>query len=119
MFRPVLQMLCVASALALLPEGADAHSKQETTAPADGAVLEVAPEVISLTFDMPMRITLVRLSNETGQEFDVSRSDGMEPVTEFEATPAALSPGAYTVEWRGLSEDGHPMEGRFSFRIAD
>lgn len=96
-----------------------AHSKKETTSPADGAVLEAAPESIEMTFDSPMRITMVRLTDAGGADVELERSDGMAPVTQFEAVPAALLPGAYIVEWRGLSGDGHPMQGSFSFEIAD
>jgi methionine-rich copper-binding protein CopC len=38
-------------------------------------------------------------------------------VTEFTATPADLPPGNYTIEWRGLSHDGHTTSGAFSFTI--
>ena len=96
-----------------------AHSAKTSTNPADGAVLSGAPQIIGMTFDSPMRLTMFRLTNADGAEFDVQRSDDMEPVTEFEAIPAALQPGAYTVEWRGLSGDGHAMQGGFSFEIAD
>ncbi|ARE42406.1 Copper resistance protein (plasmid) [Rhodovulum sp. P5] len=96
-----------------------AHSQKEATYPADGASLNAAPEVIAITFDSPMRLTLFRLTDGNGSEIDVTRTDGMQPVTEFEAMPASLSTGTYDVEWRGLSGDGHPMKGSFSFTIAD
>lgn len=112
-------MLAAAAALALSAAAGWAHSKKEKTIPADGAVLEAAPETIGMTFDKPMRVTMLRLTDAEGAERAVTRSDGMAPVTAFEAAPAALGPGAYTVEWRGLAEDGHPMEGRFSFEIRD
>ena len=95
-----------------------AHSKQETTFPEDGAVLAVAPDFVSLSFDAPMRITMISLTSEAGDTFDLERSDAMEPVTEFRATPPPLPEGRYTVEWRGLSSDGHPMKGSFSFEVA-
>ncbi len=95
-----------------------AHSKQETTFPEDGAVLAAAPDVVSLSFDEPMRITMISLTGEAGDTFELERSDEMEPVTEFRATPPPLPKGRYTVEWRGLSSDGHPMQGRFSFEVA-
>lgn len=95
-----------------------AHSQQETTFPEDGAVLAVAPDVLSMTFDEPMRITMISLTSEAGDTFDLERSDAMEPVTEFRATPPPLPEGRYTVEWRGLSSDGHPMKGSFSFEVA-
>ncbi len=97
--------------------GVLAHSKKETTTPVDGAVTTVAPETIRMTFDRPMRITFFRLTDARGNEHDATRTDSMAPVREFEATPAVLGPGAYTVEWRGLADDGHAMEGSFSFEI--
>ena len=105
--------------MTLATGAAFAHSKQEMTFPADGAVLAVPPEVVSMTFDMPMRITVIHLTSETtGGTFELRRSDGMQPVTDFQATPPLLPKGRYTVEWRGLSPDGHPMKCRFSFEVA-
>src|SRR6056297_1005755 len=107
----------IAASISWAPAGW-AHSNKEGTSPADGAVLQSAPDIIAMSFDRPMRITMVRLTDADGDEFDVSRSDGAAPLMEFEATPAELDPGAYTVEWRGLSDDGHPMKGSFAFEIA-
>ncbi|MDE0459725.1 MAG: copper resistance protein CopC [Chromatiales bacterium] len=106
--------------LAVLASGtAFAHSKQEVTFPADGAVLSASPDVVSMRFDMPMRVTLIRLTSETtGGTFELARSDGMRPVTDFRATPPVLPHDRYTVEWRGLSTDGHAMQCRFSFEVA-
>ena len=95
-----------------------AHSKSEVTFPADGAVLAASPDVVSMRFDAPMRITLISLTSETGGTFDLGRSDGMQPVTDFRATTPVLPDGRYTVDWRGLSPDGHPMKCRFSFEVA-
>ena len=105
--------------LATLATGAAvAHSKQEVTFPADGAVLATSPDVVSMRFDAPMRITVISLTSETGGTFDLGRSDGMQPVTDFRATTPVLPDGRYTVDWRGLSLDGHPMKCRFSFEVA-
>jgi methionine-rich copper-binding protein CopC len=101
----------------LSPGVAFAHSKDETILPADGAVLQSSPEKISMTFEMPMRITFITLLDDAGDEHDLTRTDNMQPVTKFEAVPADLPVGRYTIEWRGLAEDGHSMEGDFSFEI--
>ena len=97
---------------------AAAHSQQEVTFPEDGAVLAAPPDVVSMRFDAPMRITVISLTSETGGTFDLGRSDGMRPVTDFRATTPVLPDGRYTVDWRGLSPDGHPMKCRFSFEVA-
>ena len=100
-----------------LAGAAAAHSRPETTAPADGEVVAAAPAVISISFDKPMRVTTIELTGADGDTFALERTDEMAPVTRFEATPPPLPAGHYTVTWRGLSEDGHAMSGRFSFEV--
>lgn len=117
--KHLLFTACLAGCVALSGGLALAHSENESTTPADGAILDAAPEVLAMTFDQPMRLTLVRLTDADGAEVEVTRTDDMAPVTEFEAAPAEMGPGDYTLEWRGLSSDGHPMDGSFSFQIAN
>lgn len=95
-----------------------AHSKAEDTTPAGGATVETA-EVIELRFDDPMRVTAITLTGPDG-DLEIIRETGLDPVTVFRAIPPEDKPaGAYTVDWRGLSSDGHPMQGSFEFTIAD
>ena len=96
---------------------AAAHSRPEATAPANGEVIAEAPPVVAISFDEPMRVTRIELTNAGGDAFALERTDEMAPVTRFEATPPPLPAGRYTVKWRGLSADGHPMSGRFSFEV--
>ena len=96
---------------------ASAHSTKEKTEPADGAVLSASPSSIGMTFDMPMRVTMIELTDSDGGEHEITRTDNMAPLTDFVASPENLESGEYTVIWRGLAEDGHAMEGSFSFKI--
>lgn len=110
-------ILALVAALAMAT-AALAHSKAEDTTPAGGATVE-AVEVIELRFDDPMRVTAIALTGPDG-ELDITRETGLDPVTEFWAMPPEDMPaGAYTVDWRGLSSDGHPMQGSFDFTVAD
>lgn len=111
--------LALAITIALLSGAAFAHSDKEGTTPFDGAQLTETPEMIHMVFDDPMRITMVRLVDANGTEMPMERGAGLEPALEFHAEPAPLSPGNYTVEWRGLASDGHAMQGSFSFELAD
>lgn len=115
----VLSSAILATALVVGAQGANAHSKNEGTQPADGAVLQMSPAAIGLRFEMPMRVTLISLTDQDGTAHDLTRTDNMQPVSEFSATPPALPTGQYTVQWRGLAADGHPMQGAFSFEIAE
>ena len=111
--------LALTLAPALNPAGtALAHSRSEATVPADGATV-ASVKTIEMRFDAPMRVTAIKLLSGGG-EVAIERETGMEPVTEFRAAPAAaLAPGAYSVEWRGLSDDGHPMQGSFGFTVGE
>lgn len=87
------------------------------TVPPDGAVLPAPPGLISMTFDAPVRVTMVRLTDEAGEAFALTLPQAMRPVTVFEARPVPLPGGRYVLAWRGLSADGHPVKGRFSFEV--
>lgn len=114
----IMSAAVLAICLVLGMQSADAHSKKEGTQPADGAVLNASPAAITMQFDMPMRVTLISLTDQDGTAHDLTRTDNMQPVSEFSATPPALPTGTYTVQWRGLAADGHPMQGAFGFEIS-
>ena len=105
-------------AIAVAPVVAAAHSKSEATTPADGATVTEVPE-LSMRFDDPMRIISVMLT-ATDDDIEIERETGMEPTTEFRAVPLeALAPGSDRFDWRGMASDGHPMQGSFSFTVAE
>lgn len=112
------QILMTAFALTFVATGAFAHAKAEKTTPADESTVD-AVEVIELRFDDPMRVTAITVAGPEG-EVGIERETGMDAVTEFKAAPTTdLGAGAYTVEWRALSPDGHPMQGSFNFNVED
>ena len=106
-----------ALALALAASVALAHSEKEIVLPAENAVVEGSPEAIGMTFDGAMRITAITLKGPDGAPRALARTDRMAPVLEFRATPEPLAPGAYRVDWKGISTDGHMMEGGWSFTV--
>ena len=87
------------------------HSQLALTEPAHGAVLSERPEQLKLQFAQPIRLTLLRI---TGENITISKK-GFE--TSFELDLPELDSGAHDVEWRGLSSDGHPVSGTFSFSL--
>lgn len=112
------QSILVGLMMATLAAGANAHSKAEGTTPAHNATVETV-ESIEMRFDDPMRVTAISLTGPEGT-VEIERETGMDAVTEFRARPSANLPeGDYTVEWRGLATDGHPMQGTFDFTVAD
>ena len=108
----------VHAVLLLLPTTAFGHSKAEQTTPGNNTTVEIV-EVIEIRFDDPMRVTTISLKGPDG-EVEIKRETGLDPVTEFRASPTAtVGSGIYRVDWRGLAADGHPMQGSFSFTVAE
>lgn len=119
--RPVaalLALLTVVTALLLGTAGpASAHATLVGTDPAEGAVLDAAPDRIRLTFNetvsaIPDGVGVYDAAGEpvaststvSGDELAVRLAD-------------EVGDGTLVVVWRVLSEDGHPAGGSLSFSI--
>lgn len=108
--------LGLATLVGVASTAALAHSKSEVTTPDDGATV-ASVETIEIQFDAPMTVTAVSLEGDAG-DVALERESGMEPVEVFRARPGGvLEAGDYRVKWRGLSADGHPMQGGFGFTV--
>lgn len=96
-----------------------AHSEVHHAEPADGAVLRSSPPAVSLMFSAPLRVMTLRLVDENGRERRLNRDgERTAAVSEVRATvQETLAPGAYRVEWRGASADGHVGGGTLNFRV--
>lgn len=96
-----------------------AHSEMETTSPENQAKLDVAPEMLHLTFSAPARVMKVVMTHTTADGANEMRLEipSRELVDEVHLTPEFPGAGAYRVEWRALGEDGHVMTGEFSFDV--
>jgi copper transport protein len=120
--RRALRALVLAAALlALLPAGVAAHAVLEQTQPTRGAALERAPERIALTFDEPVESSFGALrvfaaDGERVDDGDVERPAG-------DAIAVRIRPdvpdGAYTVTYRVVSADAHPVTGGYVFTVGE
>jgi methionine-rich copper-binding protein CopC len=95
---------------------AQAHDVLETTDPASGSTVRTVPAKIGLTFDhTPIAIgSVVRVEDTTGTD----QADGPVVIVDNHVTQAVKADapeGKYTVIWRVVSSDGHPIEGTFTF----
>ncbi|WP_114257495.1 copper resistance protein CopC [Streptomyces sp. Go-475] len=100
---------------------ASAHAALRSTDPDDGSVVQRAPRHVTLTFtesvgllDDSFRVFgpdqhRVPTGEATHAE---DRSD-----TARVALPGKLAQGTYTVAWRVVSADSHPVSGAFSFSV--
>lgn len=117
---PVLLGLVLALAGGVVgASAAQAHNVLQGTDPADGAALEVVPDHVTLTFNEPVLAVGTEILVNAPDERLVSTGP---PVlvnnTVTQAITGALPHGLYTVTYRVTSDDGHPIEGQFSFSAA-
>ena len=115
----VLGLFVFAAAALGLAGPASAHDAAESTSPAQGAALAAPPAEVSVTFsNTPLGIGLsFSIKDAGGTEW----ADGSVQIVDNVATQK-LRPGGpagtYTVAWRVVSSDSHPIEGTFTFSAA-
>jgi methionine-rich copper-binding protein CopC len=108
-----------ALALVLLaPAPAFAHDALEGSAPASGATVATAPAEVRLDFsETPLGVgAQVKVTDPAGTDV----SDGAPEVVDrsvHQKLRAGGRAGAYTVVWRVVSSDSHPIEGTLTFTV--
>lgn len=113
----VLITLAAASALSA-PTAAQAHAVLLRTTPARGATVPQGPAEVTLTFDEPP-LQLGATVRVTGPSGVVSSGPArIEQATVHQALTPNLPAGAYRVDWKVTSDDGHPVSDTFTFTVA-
>jgi len=67
---------------------------------------------------MPMRITVLKLTTETGETIPVELGQ-QKAARKFAVSIPALEPDIYSVEWQARGQDGHAMSGSFEFSVLE
>ncbi|WP_018807819.1 copper resistance protein CopC [Salinispora arenicola] len=111
----------LAAALLLVPAApAAAHNSLKAATPAKNAQLATAPTEITLEFlqKLDPAFTTIVLSDAAQQKIPT----GEPMVTGATGTISIDGPlpnGTYTVAYRVVSADGHPVQGSYPFTVAD
>jgi methionine-rich copper-binding protein CopC len=120
--RHRLAALAAAALVLLAPVAlaapASAHDSLTGSTPADGSTVTTAPERVRLTFTDEVKelglTVLVKDPSGASVADGEPRIDGnavIQPVVPL------TRPGTYTVSYRVVSTDGHPVNGRFTFTL--
>lgn len=112
-----LVLVCLALFVPAAP--AAAHDEFLGSDPAPGSTVDAAPAAVELTFSAPPSAlgSTVQVVDGAGTEW----ADGDLRIVDAVATqPLApgMPDGTYTVQWRVVSSDAHPIEGSFDFSVA-
>jgi copper resistance protein C len=111
--------LVFAAAVLGLAGPAAAHDAAESSTPAEGASVAVPPEQVSVTFNKtPLGIgAAFSVKDAAGTEWAEGPVEIVDNVAS-QKLRAGGPAGEYTVAWRVVSSDSHPIEGTFAFTAA-
>jgi methionine-rich copper-binding protein CopC len=103
-------------ALLLTAGPASAHDVAESSSPADGATVATAPAKVSITFNnTPLGLgSEVKVTDAAGTDWTDGKVEIVDNVASQKLREGAPA-GKYTVVWRVVSSDSHPIEGTFAF----
>jgi hypothetical protein len=116
--RQLLIWLFAGSALLLGTGTAFAHDILVSSDPANGASLATGPSKVALTFDLPVKesFSTITVVGPDGKHYEGGPStvDG----STVSAPVQPLGPvGTYTIGYRIVSDDGHPVSGAVRFSL--
>jgi methionine-rich copper-binding protein CopC len=112
-----LKALLIALLISSFASSVAAHSPVETTTPENGATLPLPPENVTIVFKDNIRLTRVTAALGDGAAVDLDISAFTSFATDFTLALANSNAGPYLITWRGLSQDGHPQTGTFTFKV--
>ncbi|MEV8552454.1 copper resistance protein CopC [Streptomyces glaucescens] len=114
----VLLLLAVAAALLAGAAPASAHAALTSSDPRQGAVVDQAPEQVSLTFSETVALSddALRVLDPKGGRADTGEARGTGATYTVKLRPG-LPDGTYTVSYQVVSADSHPVVGAFTFSI--
>lgn len=93
---------------------ADAHADLVSTDPADGSQVAAPPRVVELTFSDDLDVGFVAVMAPDGTKVGTSEPRLSGPRMSADLAESHLA-GRYTVAYRVISVDGHPVTGQFTF----
>jgi methionine-rich copper-binding protein CopC len=94
-----------------------AHSPLDQTTPANEDLITEVPTEILMKFKADIRMTRVSISYEGDDSIKMDLGNQINFMQEFSLPMHDMGKGAYVIEWRGLSADGHALNGDFSFTV--
>ena len=99
---------------------AQAHDELVSSNPSQNAQLSQAPQSLELTYSGEIMdldgVNQVRVSNAAGESM-TEGSPQVEGKQIIQDLKSDQQEGTYTVSWRVVSSDGHPIQGTFTYQV--
>ncbi len=92
-----------------------AHTALKSSDPKKNARVEMIGKV-TLEFTESVRFPAVLVRGADGKRYESGRPE-VDGATVTQGVADSVPPGAYTIAWRVVSDDGHPVEGEIPFTV--
>lgn len=102
---------------------ASAHAALIRTDPADGSVVQTAPQQVVLTFSEGVLLSAdsLRVLDPQGKDVAADAPQHASGRNSGSTATVSLRPGlgngTYTVAWKAVSQDSHPVAGAFTYSV--
>ena len=101
----------------LAPTVLFAHAKLSEASPANGAVVNESPEALTLTFNEDVQLLKLALADTDSKLVTTEFKPSSASQLSFSIALPELAKGAYTVNWTIMGDDGHKVEGNYTFSV--
>ncbi|MGE6550533.1 copper resistance CopC/CopD family protein [Bacillus mycoides] len=106
----------------LIPKSASAHAYVVKSNPAENETLKKAPSVVKIEFDEDIQVSSFNtlfVRDTSGKRVDVKDAhiDKKNKKILEAGLKENLKNGLYSIQWKAISADGHPIQGVIPFRI--
>ena len=112
-----MKKILFAGLIGIWATGAMAHSPLDSTTPVNEATVTEMPTEVLMDFKGDIRLTRVAITHADTRSMDIALGDQTAFTQEFTLPMQDMGAGKYVVKWRGLSADGHALNGTFSFTV--
>ena len=109
--------IIITAGLLLLSLNAAAHTGIKSTSPVNKAVLEKAPEALTLSFRGDVRLMKVTLLDTNEEVVKTDFKPTADAAKSFSVDLPELTVGKYKTNWVVMGKDGHKMKGSFVFTV--
>ncbi|MED1089374.1 copper resistance CopC/CopD family protein [Bacillus paramycoides] len=115
-------LLIVCVFIILIPKSTSAHAYVVKSNPAENETLKKAPTVVKIEFDEDIQVSRFNtlfVRDSSGKRVDLKDAhiDKSNKKLLEAGLKENLKNGLYSVQWKAISADGHPIQGVIPFRI--
>lgn len=111
MFMTILILVIIA------PTSAFAHTGLKSSSPEDKQIVKEEVKEISMVFNTDIEnLSSFKVKDDQGTEYKIADTN-TEKSTMSGTLEQPLKDGSYTIDWKIIGRDGHPIKGTFVFSV--